>query len=77
MKRREGWMRRYWQGLLIAAAVSYGQLQDSAETDVLAAQKHPYVWMLPDVPRGLHPGEVVGQSVLTLPLDIDRDPSPN
>jgi hypothetical protein len=70
-------MRRYWQGLLIAAAVSYGQLQDSGMTDVRAAQRHPYVWMLPDVPQGFHPGERVGQSVLTMPLDVQRDRSLN
>jgi len=62
---------------LIAAAVSYGQLQDTGDTDAAAAQGYPYVWMLPDEPRGLHPGEVVGHSVLTLPLEIDPDRSLN
>jgi hypothetical protein len=57
--------------------VSYGQLQDSTDTDVAAAQRHPYVWMLPDRPEHLHPGEVVGRSVLTLPLDLEADRSPN
>jgi hypothetical protein len=70
-------MRRYWQGLLIAAAVSYGQLQDSGDTDVIAAQGIPYVWMLPEQPRGFHEGEVVGRRVLTMPLEIDEDRSPN
>lgn len=70
-------MRRYWQGLVIAAAVSYGQLQDSGDTDVHAAQRHPYVWMLPDRSSFLHPGELVGRSVLTMPLDIERDRSLN
>lgn len=77
MRRTEGWIRRYWQGLVIAAAVSYGQLQDTADTDVRAAQQHPYVWMLPDRPSGFHPGEVVGRGVLTLPLEPDVDPSLN
>lgn len=77
MRRREGWLRRYWQGLLIAAAVSYGQLQPTVDTDAVAAQRHPYVWMLPDRPPGLHPGEVVGRNVLTMPLDPRRDRSPN
>lgn len=77
MRRDDGWLRRYWQGLIIAAAVSYGQLQDTPETDVLAAQRHPYVWMLPDRPEGLHPGEVVGRSVLTVPLELRPERSPN
>lgn len=77
MSRRDGWLRRYWQGLIIAAAVSYGQLQDSAETDAVAAQRHPYVWMLPDPPAGFHRGEVVGRNVLTVPLEIRPERSPN
>jgi hypothetical protein len=77
MRRNDGWLRRYWQGLIIAAAVSYGQLQDSPGTDVVAAQRHPYVWMLPERPAGLHPGEVVGRSVLTVPLELRPDCSPN
>lgn len=77
MIRKDGWLRRYWQGLVIAAAVSYGQLQDSPDTDAVAAQRHPYVWMLPDRPAGLHPGEVVGRNVLTVPLEIWPDRSPN
>lgn len=64
-----GWFRRYWQGLLIAAAVSYGQLQDVGWTDVRAAQKHPYVWLLPDDPHGFRPGELVGDHVLTVPWE--------
>jgi hypothetical protein len=70
-------MRRYWRGLLIAAAVSYGQLQDTGDTDVHAAQQHPYVWMLPDRPAGFHPGEIAGRSILTVPLDIDTTRCPN
>jgi len=66
---RFGWIRRYWQGLLIAAAVSYGQLHDDGVTDVRAAQRHPYVWMLPDAPSGLSPLEIVGNRVLTEPLE--------
>jgi hypothetical protein len=77
VKRQDGWLRRYWQGLIIAAAVSYGQLQSTVDTDVVAAQRHAYVWMLPDRPAGLHPGEVVGRSVLTVPLDVDPDRAPN
>ena len=77
MRRTDGWLRRYWQGLIIAAAVSYGQLQDSPDTDAVAAQRHPYVWMLPDRPSGLHPGEVVGRSVLTVPLELRPERSPN
>lgn len=72
MRWRDGWMRRYWQGLLIAAAVSYGQLQDTGEADVVAAQGVPYVWMLPDRPEGFHPGEVVGRRVLTVPLKVEE-----
>lgn len=67
---RFGWLRRYWQGLLIAAAVSYGQLQDTDFTDVRAAQRHPYVWMLPDEPAGMSPLELVNGHVLTLPLEL-------
>jgi hypothetical protein len=77
VKRQDGWLRRYWQGLIIAAAVSYGQLQPTVDTGVVAAQRHAYVWMLPDRPPGLHPGEVVGRSVLTVPLDVDPDRAPN
>lgn len=77
MRRHDGWLRRYWQGLLIAAAVSYGQLQATTDTDAVAAQRHPYVWMLPDRPAGLHPGEVVGPNVLTVPLETRPDRSPN
>lgn len=72
-----GLIRRYWQGLLIAAAVSYGQLQDVGWTDVRAAQKHPYVWLLPDEPQGFRPGELVGDHVLTVPLEPMSDPSRN
>lgn len=77
MTRNDGWFRRYWQGLIIAAAVSYGQLQDSTDTDAVAAQRHPYVWMLPDRPAGLHPMEVVGRNVLTVPLELRPERSPN
>jgi hypothetical protein len=66
---RFGWLRRYWQGLLIAAAVSYGQLHDAGGTDVGAAQRHPYVWMIPDEPAQLSPRETVGHYVLTMPFD--------
>lgn len=65
-------LRRYWQGLLIAAAVSYGQLQDMPFTDVRAAQKHPYVWMMPDEPAGWSPLERIGDSILTAPLEAQR-----
>jgi hypothetical protein len=77
MRRSTGWMRGYWQGLVIAAAVSYGQLQDSDDFDVHAMQQYPYVWMLPDRPSGLHPGEIVGGRVLTLPLEPEPDRAPN
>ena len=77
MSRNDGWLRRYWQGLIIAAAVSYGQLQDAPDTDAFAAQRHPYVWMLPERPAGLHPGEVVGRRVPTVPLELRPDRSPN
>ncbi len=65
-------LRKYWQGLIIAAAVSYGQLQDSSWTDVRAAQKHPFVYMLPDEPAGWSPLERVGDTVLTTPLEASR-----
>lgn len=65
-------MRRYWQGLVIAAAVSYGQLQDSTFTDVRAAQKHPYVWLMPDGPAGWNPLERIGDRILTTPLEAER-----
>ena len=68
---RIGWLRRYWQGLLVAAAVSYGQLHDVGSTDPRAAQRHPYVWMLPDEPAAMDPREVVGHYVLTVPFDTD------
>lgn len=68
-----GWFRRYWQGLLIAAAVSYAQLHDSGSTDVRAAQRHPYVWMLPDEPAGMDPREMIGRHVLTVPLDLESE----
>lgn len=71
--RRFGWMRRYWQGLLLAAAVSYNQLQDSGMTDVRAAQRHPYVWMLPDEPTSMSPLELIGNRVLTEPLDLETE----
>lgn len=77
MKQGSGRMRRYWQGLMIAAAVSYGQLNDTGDTDVHAVQRHPYVWMLPDHSGRLHPGEIVGRNVLTIPLDVDPDRSLN
>lgn len=77
MRRSGGLIRRYWQGLIIAAAVSYGQLQDTGATDARAAQRHPYVWMLPDRTERLHPGEMVGRTVLTMPLDPDPDRSLN
>lgn len=67
------WIRRYWQGLVIAAAVSYGQLHDTDFTDVRAAQRHPYVWMLPDEPAGMDPLEVVGDHILTMPLEVSTD----
>jgi hypothetical protein len=67
------WLRRYWQGLLIAAAVSYGQLHDTGGTDVRAAQRHPYVWMLPDEPAQPSPLETVGQYVLTMPFDFETE----
>lgn len=70
MKKAQSWLRQYWHGLVIAAAVSYGQLQDTGGTDVRAAQQHPYVWMLPDRPVGFHPGEVVDSRVLTMPLEV-------
>lgn len=70
---RFAWVRRYWQGLLLAAAVSYNQLQDTGMTDVRAAQRHPYVWMLPDEPSGVHPLEIVGNRVLTEPLEVTSD----
>lgn len=62
-------IRRYWQGLLIAAAVSYGQLQEVPWTDVRAAQKHPYVWLMPDEPQRFRPVEVIGDHVLTVPME--------
>jgi hypothetical protein len=77
VNRSDGWIRRYWRGLLIAAAVSYGQLQDLGDTDVRAAQQYPYVHMLPDQPDGFHPGEIAGRSILTLPFDSDTRPSLN
>ncbi|HEV2073307.1 MAG TPA: hypothetical protein VGR29_06640 [Thermomicrobiales bacterium] len=67
------WLRRYWQGLLIAAAVSYGQLHDTGGTDVRAAQRHPYVWMLPDGPAQPSPLETVGQYILTMPFDPEAE----
>jgi hypothetical protein len=67
---RFGWLRRYWQGLLIAAAVSYGQLQDTDFTDVRAAQGHPFVWMLPDEPTGMSPLEIVDGQILTIPFEL-------
>ena len=71
---RPGRLRRYWQGLLIAAAVSYGQLHDTGGANAGPTHRHPYVWMLPDEPSGLDPLEVVGPYVLTIPVDagIDR-----
>lgn len=67
---RFAWLRYYWQSLIIAAAVSYGQLRDDGITDVRAAQRHPYVWMLPDEPAGMSPLETVGNQILTEPLDL-------
>ena len=60
--------RRYWQGVVLAAAVSYGQLQVTGETR--GAVMPPYVQMLPDQPPGFHPLEIVGRQVLTVPLDL-------
>jgi len=57
---------------MIAAAVSYGQLHGDGPTDPRAAQRHPYVWMLPDEPAGMSPLEIVGNQVLTEPLDLTR-----
>lgn len=70
-------LRRYWQGLVIAAAVSYGQLQDTSFTDVRAAQKHPYVWMIRDEAPGWSPLERVGNRILTTPLVVQRLHQPN
>ena len=66
---RPGRMRRYWQGLMIAAAVSYGQLH--AEGDLKAPELPPYVRMLPGQPPRFHPLEVVGHEILTVPLELD------
>ena len=66
--RRFGRLRRYWQGVVLAAAVSYGQLQSAAETR--AAVMPPYVQMLPDTPPGFDPLEMVGRQVLTVPLEV-------
>jgi hypothetical protein len=63
-----GRLRRYWQGVVLAAAVSYGQLQVTGETR--GAVMPPYVQMLPEQPPGFHPLEVVGRQVLTVPLDL-------
>lgn len=70
-------LRRYWQGLVLAAAVSYGQLQDSSWIDVRAAQKHPFVYMLPEEPAGWSPLERVGDSVLTTPLEVSGERNRN
>lgn len=67
-QRRPGRLRRYWQGVVLAAAVSYGQLQSTAETR--AAVMPPYVQMLPDRPPGFDPLEMVGRQVLTVPLEL-------
>jgi hypothetical protein len=72
---RLSWLRRYWQGLAIAAAVSYGQLQASGESHQAAAP--PYVQMLPDAPPGFHPMELVGGAVLTVPLEPNVERSGN
>jgi hypothetical protein len=77
VKRGQSWIRRYWQGALIAAAVSYSQLHEGGDTDVVAAQRIPYVWMLPERSPRFHEGEIVGHRVLTLPLEIDTDRSLN
>jgi len=69
------WLRRYWQGLAIAAAVSYGQLQASGEGR--HAVPPPYVQMLPDPPPGFHPMERVGDSILTMPLEASSERSRN
>lgn len=74
---RFGWLCRYWQGLVIAAAVSYGQLQQAGGTDARAAQRHPYVWMLPDDPSTVSPLEMVGRYALTVPIDTDVEQSWN
>lgn len=66
--RRPGRLRRYWQGVVLAAAVSYGQLQSTGETR--GAVMPPYVQMLPEQPPGFDPLEVVGRQVLTVPLDL-------
>lgn len=68
-----GRMRRYWQGLLIAAAVSYGQLDDSSWIDVRAAQSHPFVYMIPEEQGEWSPLERVGDTVLTRPLELSSD----
>jgi hypothetical protein len=72
---RPGWLRRYWQGLAIAAAVSYGQLQASGESR--QAVSPPYVQMLPDPPAGFHPMEMVGEQILTVPLVASSERSRN
>jgi hypothetical protein len=72
---RFAWLRRYWQGLAIAAAVSYGQLQASGESRPAVAP--PYVQMLPDAPPGIHPMEMVGDVVLTMPLEPSSERSRN
>jgi hypothetical protein len=72
---RFAWLRRYWQGLAIVAAVSYGQLQTSGESRPPVAP--PYVQMLPDAPPGFHPMEVVGDVVLTMPLEPFSERSRN
>lgn len=66
--RRPGRLRRYWQGMVLAAAVSYGQLQATGEAR--GSVMPPYVQMLPEQPPGFHPLEVVGLQVLTVPLDL-------
>lgn len=59
--------------MILAGTVSLYQLGDTAVTDVRAAERYPYVIEVPSRPRSFHEAEVIGNAIITLPLE-DRRP---
>lgn len=62
------WVRNRWRGLVFAAGVTLSQLDRSIEHGDRASP--PYVILLPDEPHRLSRTEIIGDTVLTEPLDI-------
>ena len=69
--------RTYWRGLVIAAAVSFRQL-DSLSGPDRVAESHPFVLVTDNLdPTGFAPAERIGPLVLTKPIPRVTMPSLN